>query len=101
MGQHLRRHSQPVICHCDQQLVIANSRRHPDFPFILHHLNTMLDGVLHQGLQNQLQRQAGQNRFLRLDGETELIFEADILNNEVMADMLQLILQRDDVLPLA
>ncbi|MNT99456.1 hypothetical protein D3C72_2423090 [compost metagenome] len=61
----------------------------------------MLDGVLHQGLQNQLQRQAGQNRFLRLDGETELIFEADILNNEVMADMLQLILQRDDVLPLA
>ncbi|MNE46232.1 hypothetical protein D3C80_1405570 [compost metagenome] len=61
----------------------------------------MIQGVLHNRLQNQLNRLKWQYLLLRPDFEPEFIFEAEALNHQIMADMIQLLLHRYDVISFA
>ncbi|MNW63200.1 hypothetical protein D3C74_413830 [compost metagenome] len=61
----------------------------------------MVEGILHNRLQNQLNRLAGQHFVLSPNLITEFIFEAEALNDQIMPDMIQLLLHSDHILPFA
>ncbi|MNY60120.1 hypothetical protein D3C86_1966340 [compost metagenome] len=61
----------------------------------------MIEGIFHNGLQNQLNRLELEYFVLRFNLKAEFIFETETLDNQVMADMIQFFLYSNDIIPLA
>jgi len=94
---HILGHAQAVIGHRDGERSIRDPGPDLDQPVPVHKIHGVVDGVLHDGLDHQLDG----GEIFRLSGAvdpiTELILVAHLLNQEIVAHMLQLILHRDDV----
>ncbi|MNN66030.1 hypothetical protein D3C81_1815790 [compost metagenome] len=64
-------------------------------------LDSMVDGILYDGLKDQLQDIDAANFRGDMQSVFEFVLVTDMLNLQVATDMLDFIIQRDDVIPFA
>ncbi len=94
---HLLRHAGAVVRNFDEDVSSVPEGPDGDFPVSVGIGHAVIDGVFQNGLDDELDGAEALHAVLRRNGGGEFVFIAHFLDGEVVAGMLQLVPDGDDV----